>query len=345
MKEKSYSIHDIVTFKIINKSNIPNMLFNNISLEYKNFESENIDIPDIVIYLGRFSPSIRECRISDNNYYIREDYFYCKDSYKLAKWEFEMSGFETEVTNIRISTNFFGHLAISGFIIDPVIVLKLNQKGYPVVHGSSISKDGYSYLFTGQSGSGKTLTALYGVEAGFNFLGDDFIILNKSYTMSFLSPLNLGPFNCAPIVKKNMNIRSKIEFLFKTLLYKLVGLNIATKINVKDVFSDSLSEKAKLKSVFVFMPKEKFDIVEIGKEELIEHMVVNMKLDFFPFIKYMMEYSYMFPESNMAEFWDRYRENVKMNLGNITAYKVELPRRYDMRIFKEILRRIKNGDY
>ena len=336
-KEKSYNIHGLVRFKIINRSNFLNGIFNTVNLEYKNFESEAINDPDFTIYLGDFHPANQECGILDNEYYVKEDYFFCEDSYKTAKWKLEMSGFGSGDMKVRISTNPFASMIISGFIIDSLIIFKMNEKGYPIVHGSCVSKDNKAYLFTAQGGGGKTSTALYAVEKGFNFLGDNFIILDKGYALSFLSPLNIFSFNLVPIVKRNMGIKNKAEFYFKDLFYKVAGLRIVTKINVKETFPDSLNNNSKLESVFLLMPKEKFDIVEIGKEELIRYMVANMKLDSFPFVKYMMEYSYMFPESRMATHWDRYEENLGRNLSkDIPIYKVEVPQRYDMKTFENI---------
>ena len=250
-----------------------------------------------------------------------------------------MSGFETDNLVVRISANTFASMIISGFLIDPLINFKLNEKGYSLIHGSCVSKGSRAYLFTAQGGGGKTSTALYAVERGFDFLGDNFTILDKGCVRSFLSPLNIFSFNLVPVVKKNMGIKSKTEFHLKNILYKMTGLRIVTKINVKEIFPDSLNDKSKVESIFLLIPKEKFDIVEIDKEELIGHMVTNLKLDSFPFLKYMMEYSYMFPESKMATHWDRYEENLRRNLSDhVTIYRVEVPQRYDVKTFEEIWR-------
>lgn len=340
-KEKSYNIHGLVRFKIINRNNFLNRLFSTVNLEYKNFETERVDNPDLTIYLGDFVPSNEECGILDNHYYVKENYFYCRDSYKIAKWGFEMSGFESGDMKIQISTNSFASMIISGFLIDPLINFKLAEKGCALVHGSCVSKDDLAYLFTAQGGGGKTSTALYAVEKGFDFLGDNFAILDKGCVRSFLSPLNIFSFNLVPVVKKNMGIKSRTEFHLKNILYKIAGLRIVTKINVKEIFPNSLNDKSKLESIFLLIPKEKFDIVEMDKEELIGHMVANMKLDYFPFLKYMMEYSYMFPESKMATHWDRYEESLRRNLSDhVTVYRVEVPQKYDINTFEEIWRAI-----
>ena len=326
-----------MNFKIVDENGILNKIFDTIRIEYKNFKSDELEKPDFTIYLGKFTPSNQDCFILDNKHYVKEDYFYCRDSHKIAKWEFEMSGFETDNLIIRISTNPFASMIISGFVIDPLIIFKMNEKGYPVVHSSCVSKDEHAHLFTAQGGGGKTSTALSFVDRGFNFLGDNFIILDKGHVLSFLSPLNIFSFNLAPIVRKNMSIKSRAEFYFKDLLYRVGGPRVVTKINVKDVFSDSLANKSKLDSVFLLIPKEKFDIAEIGKEELIRYFAANLKLDSFPFLKYMMEYSYMFPESKMATHWDRYEESLRKNLNdNISIFRVEVPQKYDMKTFEGI---------
>lgn len=333
----SYNIHDILKFKIINNDIRLNRLFDNISSEYKNFESDDCCDSDLIFHLGDFSPSNQGCRILDNEYYVKEDYFYCKDSYKIAKWKFEMQGFEKGVTDIRISTNLFGYMVISGFIIDLLITFKLNEKGYPVIHGSCISEADQAHIFTAQSGSGKTLTALYAIENGFEFLADDYVILNKNRALSFISPLNICKFNYAPIIEKNLNIKSKIEFHLKDILFQLSGLRITTKINIKDITPPSLNDDSNLKSIFMLVPKNKFDIVKIDKNELIGNLVSNLMLDNFPFSKYMMEYSYVFPLSGLAKHWIRYEENLRMNLNDsIVIYKVEVPKMYDRETFNMI---------
>lgn len=340
----NYNIHNILTFKIVDENRVLNKIFDTIKIEYKNFESQELKKPDFTIYLGKFTPSNQDCFMLDNKYYVKEDYFYCKDSHKIAKWEFEMSGFETDELIVRISANPFASMVISGFLIDPLILLKMNENGRPIVHGSCVSKDGHAYLFTAQGGSGKTSTALYSVERGFDFLGDNFIILDKGYALSFLSPLNIFSFNLVPIVKKNMDIKSKAEFYFKVLLHRMGGPRVVTKINVNSVFPDTLDDESELESIFLLLPKEKFKIVEMDKNELIHHMVANMKLDSFPFIKYMMEYSFMFPESKMATHWQRYEENLRKNLNDYSSiYRVEVPQKYDMKTFEGILRVIQNG--
>ena len=339
MAERYYNIHDIVKFKVVSSSLFERQ-FSNIYESYKNFETEKIDNPDFNVYLGKFTPSNHDCHIIQDKYYIKENYFYCtKDSYKVIKWEFEMAGFEGDNTTVRIHSDFIGYMFMAGIIIDFLIRFKMNEKGYPIVHASCVSKDNHGFLFSARSGGGKTTIALNLVENGFKFLGDDFSILHNNAVLSFLSPLNIFTYNLSPVIRRNFGVKNKVILGLKELLYKMTlgYIKIFTMINPCDVFPDLIADKSKLDGIFLIIPKEEFYIEKIGKDELIEHLIMNQKLNSLFFLKYISEYSYIFPESNLSTHWDRYKENLKMNLpDNIPVYTVEVPQKYDKKIFEKI---------
>jgi len=337
MRERNYNIHNLVKFKIRGKLGLPSRLLTNFRLQYKSFESPEIDKPDFTILLGDFSPSNNDCYILDDRFYIKENYLFCEDSYKIARWKLEISGFEEGDTIVRIDANLFAWELIPGFVIDPLIILKLNEKGYSVVHGSCISKDGKAYLFTSQGGGGKTSTTLYAVERGLKFLGDNFIILDEGYVLNLLYPLNLFRFNLTPLVRRNMGIKSKVKLYFIDLMEKVTGFGMATKVNPEEIFPDALSDRGKLTAIFLLLPREGFRITEITREEMLHHLVMNLKLDLVPLIKYMIEYSYMFPRSRVANFWKHYEENLRKNLnGDVLTYKLEIPQKYNLEVFEKI---------
>jgi hypothetical protein len=346
MIERNYNIHDIVRFKIIDERNFLTKIFNTIGEEYKNFESEKeIDNLDFIIYIGKFIPDNQHCHILDETYYIKEDYLYCKgDSYKLAKWKFELSGFESDATIVRISNNIFANVVITGAVIDFLIRYKMNEKGYPFVHASCISKDGRALLFPAQSGTGKTTTALYFIEKGFDFLSDNFSILHDGQVISFLSPLNLFTYNITPMMMKSFKLEDKISLSLRRLLYIVTFgyIKLFMKVNAKSVFQGNIAEKSKLESVFLLMSRDAqqrgIQMENISRDELINHLITNMKLEAIPFLKYMMEYAYMFPESAMANHWTKYENHFRSAIyENIPIYKIELPRKYGKDVFEEIM--------
>ena len=338
--EKYYNVHDIVTFKIIENIGLLGRLLGGDS-ELRDFESIRMVKPDFTVYFGKFTPHNQDCYFIDEKYYIKENYLYCKDSYRHVKWELEMSGFERGNMVVCLNCNLPGKMFASDLIINHLIWLKLNEKGYPIIHGSGVSKDGKAYVFAGQGASGKSSIALNLIERGFKLLGDHFVILNNGYVMSYPSPLHIMSFNIIPPVKENMSLKHKVFFYSNELLFKLAGRGTATKINVKGIFPSLLEDKAKLHSIFLLLPKEKFRVERMRREDLISHLVMNQKLESLPsFIKYMVEYSYLFPQSNMATYWKRYEENLRRALSpEIEIFKLEVPRRYDAKTLNEILQK------
>lgn len=339
MAERYYNIHDIVKFKIVNTNHFK-WQFSNIYEAYKNFETERMDNLDFIVYLGKFTPSNQDCYIINNKYYVKEDYFYCeRDSYKFANWEFEMSGFEDGFTTVRISSNFIGYMFMSGFIIEFLIQYKLNEKGFSIVHASCVSRDNRGFLFSARSGGGKTTIAMNLVEKGLKILGDNFVILHQGDVLSYFSSLNIFTYNLVPIVKRNFGIKNKIILGLKELLYKttLGYIKIFTKVNPKEVFSELTVDETKLGTVFLLLPRREVKIEKIDKNELCEHLVMNQKLDTLLFLGYISEYSYTFPESKMGTYWNRYKVNLNRNLpGNISFYKIEVPQKYDKKVFEKI---------
>ena len=55
------------------------------------------------------------------------------------------------------------------------LLLWHSDHGAEVIHAALVSKDGKGVLFAGRGGAGKTTSALACVEAGFGYLGDDYI--------------------------------------------------------------------------------------------------------------------------------------------------------------------------
>ena len=345
MSERAYSIHDVVTFKIVDKRSFFSRIFDAIEVEYKNFESEELNNPDFTVYLGNISPSNQDCYILDDQYFIKKDYLFCKESsYKLAKWKLEISGFESANMIICISSNLIGNMFLSP-IIDFLIQFKLNERGYSLVHASCVSRNNHAYLFPALSGGGKTTVAMHFVENGFDFLGDNFVVLHDGEALSFLSPLNIFTYNLTPIIKSNLGVGKMIILALKHLLYKMTlgYAKIFTKINVRTVFPNAIVDKSIVDSVSILIPKEEVRIENISKEELIGHLAMNQKLESSSFLDYMLEYSYMFPDSKLATHWNRYKENLRKNIGeDIPIYKIEVPQKYDTNTFERIVKVIED---
>ena len=346
MIERQYTIHNIVNFTIKSKT-IPKRM----SIEYVNFETNRISRPDFTINIGDFIPSNDDCSLIDHTFYIKEDYFYCKDSYKFGTWEVEVTGLESDTTTIKLSTNSIGTLFpdmfICAYIIDFFIRFKLERKGYSVIHASSMCKNNHAYVFPSQSGAGKTTTALYLAEKGYNSLGDDFVILYQGQVFSYPTPLNIFSYNLNPVIQRNLPIRERVILKLKTALYTFTAgkIKIFTKLNPRDVPDLTIVDASPLKSIYLLAQGDRLEITDAKPVQIMNSLIINQKLESYPFLKYLLEYSYVFPNSSIARFWDTCERNLKENIkGNVNFYSVRLPRQYTREVFNQFQEVIECGN-
>ncbi|MFC2016532.1 hypothetical protein ACFLUF_02335 [Chloroflexota bacterium] len=334
--EQYYSLHDIVTFKIVAGS-LPRRL----KLEYANFESIRIENTDFTVYLGNFSPSKKDCQVLDNIYFVDRDYFYTEGSYKTGKWHLELTGFEQGNFNVRLSTNIvgsiFSDMFICAYVIDPLIKYVLNRKGYCAVHASAVSRNGSAFLFPAQSGAGKTTTAAYFTREGFDFLGDDFVILHKGRIFSYLTPLNIFAYNLNQVINDNFNTMDRVVIKMKNALYKATSgyIKIFSKLNPADVFRTT--ESAELKVVYFLMPGESFKVSDMPRVEMLKRLAVNWDMELSLLNHYLLEYAYAFPSSNVADTWNTCNTILEEGIPkDIKCFRVEVPRKYTRETFVEI---------
>jgi hypothetical protein len=341
LKIKYYNIHNIITFKIINNTNFIHKKFSNLEIQYQNFEcKKKIEKTDFTVIIGEFKTDTNNCIILDDNFYVKENYIYCKqDSYKIAKWRFEITGFEKKETIIKISCNTIGEIFIGAYLIDFIIQFKLAEKGYLIIHASCVNKNNKGYIFSGRGGGGKTTIALKMIEQGFNFLGDNFIIIHDGIAFSFLSQLNIFTYNLTRNMKKRLNFKEKTKLKLKNIIYKftLGYAKIFSQFNPKSIFTNSIIDQSKIDKIFLLLPKKLINIKSIKKEELIQHIIFNQKLDFLFFDKYITEYSNVFPNSNFSLYWKIYKDELEKQITNdIIIYKMEIPKKIDEKIINYI---------
>lgn len=346
MIEKNYSIHDVVKFTI-RSEHIPERM----AVEYANFEADHIANPDFIVEIGDFIPSNEDCYIIDHTYYIKKGYFYCKDSYKFGKWMIQVSGLESDETHIKLSTNAVGtfvpDMFICAYVIDFLIRFKFESKGYSVVHASSMSREGQAFLFPSQSGAGKTSTAIYLTECGYDYLGDDFVILHKGNVLSYPTALNIFAYNLNPVVRENLPIYGRTVLQLKNALYKLTArkIKIFTKMNPKNIPGLNVTDSSLLKAVYLLAQGECLEISAAEPNVILNSLAINQKLESYPFLKYLLEYSYVFPNSCIAQFWTTCATNLKNNLnGDTKLYKVSVPRHYNRKIFEDFREAIECGN-
>lgn len=335
-----YRIHDLLSFSVQGESQ--SWIKASIHTEYQNFISKMEQDLDLTIIIGDFHPDYVDCIVLDNTFYVKQDYLYCEDSYKRAQWKLELTGLESGHPQVKISGNYFSKYIIPGFIIDPIISYILSESGYSLIHSSAVCNDFGASLFTAQGGAGKTSTALYATERGCQFMGDNFIIVHKGQAIPYLSPLNIFPFNMLPHLEKSLPWQIQFRYFMRKLLSSLTGIQFVTKINPCDVNINSAATASPIRTICILVPHDGFNISRIGLQDLIRRMVLNLKIDFAFFNKYVMQYSFTFPGSSLAAYWKNYEEKLTYNLQNLqNSVLIEVPQKYDLATFEKIWELIK----
>lgn len=352
IREAIFEIHNIISFKITAHQDYLKVL-DKICSQYNNFRNTHIENDvkyDFVLHLGFFEPSDENSYTIDDKYNIKFNYFYCKDSRKLSKWKFEMAGFESGHIIAKLHTNRFGKVSVPLNIIDFLIHYSLNEKGVPLIHSSGVARNNEVLLFAARGGGGKTSLATYFTESGYGYLGDNFIILKDDFALSFISPWNIFTYNITPLVKSNLGYKKKILLFFLDSLYKITGgyFKMFIKLDIKNLLKERIVDIGTVKSVFLVIPNIDIaapEIETISKEDLIDHLVVNQKLEFFhiPFLNYISAISYVFPEGNFSGHWEKYKANLRKNLSeNIGIFRVTMPKKINREVIEQLNLSISN---
>lgn len=329
MKIKYFSVHGILNFMVCDKTNFK--IIDTFYSHYENFKIKNKPKKIHLIFnLGHFKPDIEgKYEVGYGKYYVDENYFYVKkESYKGANWSFEIKGINEEVTEVNIDFNHSGRIFITGNVIDFIIHLKLLNKSCPIIHASAISKDNSGIVFSGRGGSGKTSIAFEFLNNGYDFLADNYIILNNGGIFNFPTSLSLFTYNMNNMVFNRLKLMEKISINLKNLLYKLSGgyAKFFTKVNPKRILNRVIPS-SRLNSVFLIQPVENkrslFSIKEIERKTAIKKVLYNQMMEFTFFNQYIDIYSFFYPDYQLSKHWEMYKNSVNENLPqNIKFYEI-----------------------
>lgn len=343
----NYNIHDALKFKIVR--NRRHAILKNINSPFSFFETdEDIDNPDITLNGGEFVPSNNDCYVEEHKYHIKENYFYCKDSEGRARWEVEIFGFEEGSTIINFNGKCYGagylllDLIAQEMFLMPMIMYRLCEKGYYLIHAGGVSNDNRAYVFAGRGGSSKTELVMDFVRSGFDYLGDDWVIIHKDKVLP--SPKHFPAFVFSLKTERLPTESSS------TVMDKIRYLNFLRKNLSYDSEVLKVNNLSVLKALFFIVKtnKEAISRKNIDLKEAISKLIANNQIEmianpsimgreFGRYHNYMLAYSFVFPDSQIAAYWDSFREGIGKNLSKVPIYEVELPQKYDSGVFESIL--------
>lgn len=351
----SYNVHDILKFHIIR-----NTTYNwrdNINLKFSFFEVDNVEDPDIVLNIGKFTPSCRSYYSVDHKYYIKHNYLYCKESEGAVNWELQINGLEDDLTTI----NYNGKVRGLSSLLNPdflaqnillkIIEYKLYQKGYYLAHAGGVSKDCKGYILSGRGGSFKTTLCMDLIrKENCRLLGDDRVLIGNGSAYAF--PLGLPVFS---YMLQNLDHENAWKFP-----HKLDFLRRARNSSISP--DDSMCELKPVKiAALSFINRAEISeltVQKISEEDLLQKVILNNRLEDYidisflqitsgPFLRYMLAYSYIFPDSLIARFLDCNDVNhstISRCLGDPAVFNVTIPQNYNELIAQQLFGIITHDD-
>ncbi|MCK4233565.1 hypothetical protein KAX75_04000 [candidate division WOR-3 bacterium] len=350
----NYNIHDILKFQIVRDSKYS---FRDINRIFSCFQVDEIDKPDIILNIGRFTPSNEDCYLIDYKYHIRENYFYCRDSGRNAKWEVEIIGFEQggTIINFDVTTRFRPQpiaslvslpISLPRTLLLRIIGYKLCQEGYFLIHSAAISRDDRAYLLCSRGGAFKTTLCMDFVRrAGFGVFGDDMVILHNDKVLSFPMASSIFQFMTTHLpTEKHWGFFRQVQFAVEQFLNKpqktamqgdrfakLEALLFVTRSNRKQGGKQVTIEKFSYR----YLEQAVNRILANNRAEGFKELPL-FGIDSLPFLKYELVYNFVFPNSLTATYEKKFAENLRDILKKIPIYKIDTPFNYSLEAFEEI---------
>ncbi len=336
----NFNIHDLFKFKVEGTNR---RILRHFTRDYSYFETDEKIESELDIVVSDFAPSNNDCYIINQKYYIRENYLFCNDSYKIVKWSLCIKDIENKPI-VYFKGGLFSEIFLRDYIVEPLIGFKLAQKGYSLLHASSMVIDGKGFVFAGAPGVGKSAIILNLTRDNTAFLSDEVTLLsNNSMIYSFPSPVriyynhnligNLHSHN------KNMTLKDKFEIRLKYYIY-ILSLRYAKfpqYIRTGKLF-DKIEKKIPLHSLVLLSKTTKNEInlvQDIDKKEFVKRLILVNKYQFRYFSKYISAYSYCYPKSEVTSYWRVLENNLFDSVKKVHCYEIEVPFEYDYGSFKE----------
>ncbi|MFC1908884.1 hypothetical protein ACFLXD_03350, partial [Chloroflexota bacterium] len=303
-------------------------------LRYSFFETEKANSPDIILRIGKFTPSNQGCEVVGHKYHIKDNYIYYRFSSWRAKWEVEIAGFEegrTEINfngKVRDLKGFLFPTLLSQDILTPLIEYKLARKNYFLLHGGAVARDmDTAYIFIGRSGALKTSYIMDFLRHGFGLLGDDRFILGDGKVTSFIvSPFYIE-YELSYMATEKRGFRDNVRLLRRMLQsHQSYTLPVLTSSVPRAVFFIERKDRTGIKKS------------ELNLSQAISKLIANNKLDmelpapstpYGYFLQLMLAYSFIFPRSKIASYWDDLKSGLEKELKDLPLYTLEIPLEYD----------------
>jgi len=210
-------------------------------------------------------------------------------------------------------------------VIDPLMEIKIQDKGYLRLHSGAVSKNGNAHLFAGRGGSYKTTWVMELVRRGFNLMGDDLTLIRDGIAYCLPTFQRWFSFNLKFLKTEEMGFLDQI---------KLFGYLAGPKISSIEVIQAS-----RIKSLTVLLVanierprfKEHLHTEDIIRMAGLNHQMEKTSYVSFKYIigNFLQAYEAVFPEAKLNLEPLEYEKKLFQHLRGVEVRVIEVPSRWD----------------
>lgn len=145
-----------------------------------------------------------------------------------------------------------------------------HDRGVQLLHTGLIAHEGAGVLIPGESGSGKSTTSLAGLAQGLEFLGDDFIGIERADTGGFVGH---SIYSTACIVKENLD---RFPELRRTAVEDRVTVEEKPILFLSEIFPERIRASVPIRAVVLLrIRNERTEIRPARRAEALRHFAAS----------------------------------------------------------------------
>ena len=337
----NFSIHGLIKFKVegTNKRHLGYL-----NKDYACFKTNEPIEPDLDIVVSDFTPDNDDCYVVNHKYWVKEDYLFYTHRHKVVRWSVCLRDLDGKRTTVYFSGTKFSEVFLRDYIIEPLINLKLNSKGFSMLHASGIAVDKKGFIFPACKGVGKTSTLLNLIGRG-TFIGNDKVILSSDGRVySYPSFVHIFGYNLrdVPQAFESLTLKQRIDLKIKNCLSVLSGgyVTLPLDVNPQELWGKPCASYP-LQSL-ILLTKTNRDNVKIAechdKSQLIKRLAIINGYEMQHFQEILAAYSYVYPGSHesIEHYLASFQSNLAQALGKVLCYEVEVPSKYTADTYSSI---------
>lgn len=339
-----FNIYNLFSFEITGTNR---RILQSLCDDFRVFQTNELTEPDLKILVTDFEPCDRDCYVIDQKYYVKQDYLFCRESYKTARWRLALQNVG-DCPTVYFNGNIFSSFFLREYLIEPLIAVKLANKGFSALHASGIALNQSGFVFPACKGVGKTNTLIYAAEAGASYLSNEkCIVANDGFVYGFPSDINLYYYNTKnDYLSNRLSYKEKLDLLLNNLIYHLSFGYASFPLSVDPTkLFGKIESKVPLSSLILLTKTNKDDArtkQHDDKTDLIQKLVLINMFEMSYLFNLLEKYSYVFSETNIvSDYKKSVKDNLIKALEKVPCFEVEIPRKYDPQVYLSISKLMK----